>query len=351
MLVWAVAMPWAGVWCDRVGYRRAFAVGAAVTTVGLVMTAFAGGIAQIMLWRSLTAVGYGAVFVTAQAYITANTPAAERTRGMALFLSTFFAGSLSGAGIGGILVDRLGYRSTFLLSALLSAAAVLFVIRFVQRGSGRTATRKRLKAVDFRQLLKHKQFAAITFLAAIPAKVVLTGFLYYSVPLYLNELGNSQSGTGRIMMAYGLAIILLSPVIAGLADRVGHRGWFVVLGGYLGALGVAALYFLDGTLGVALSVTCIGIAHAIGVPPQLALVGDCCQDVVREVGQATAAGIFRLMERLGNVMGPLLFGLLIASYNFRDAFGVVAVLMLVVTSAFAALLLWFDRGGGQSQAA
>jgi MFS family permease len=347
MLVWAIAMPWAGVWCDRVGYRQAFAAGAAVTTIGLVLTAFAGSIVEIMLWRSLTAVGYGAVFVTAQAYISSHTPEAERTQGMALFLTSFFAGSLSGAAIGGILVDRLGYRLTFLLSALLSSAAVLFVIRFVRRDSGRSGARKRLRSLDFAQLLKHRQFAAITFLAAIPAKIVLTGFLYYSIPLYLNALGNDQSGTGRTMMAYGLAIILLSPAIARLADRFGHRRWFVVIGGYVAVLGVATLGFLGSTLGVALSVTLIGIAHAIGVPPQLALVSDSCQDVMRQVGQATSAGIFRLMERLGNVAGPILFGVLIASYDFKGAFGAVAVLLFVVTTAFAVLLLWFDRGAGQ----
>ena len=351
MLVWAIAMPWAGVWCDRVGYRQAFGIGAAVTTAGLVLTAFAGSIVEIMLWRSLTAVGYGAVFVTAQAYISANTPAAERTRGMAVFLTTFFARSLSGAAIGGILVDRLGFRMTFLLSALLSLAAVLFVLHFVQRGSGRTESKKKLQILDFTQLLKHKQFAAITFLAAIPAKVVLTGFLYYSIPLYLNELGNNQSSTGRIMMAYGLAIILLSPAIAGLADRFGRRRWFVVVGGYVGVLGLAALYFLDGTLGVVLSVTCIGIAHAIGVPPQLALVGDSCREVVKQVGQATAAGIFRLVERLGNVLGPIVFGLLIAFFDFKVAFAGVASLMFAVTTCFALLLLWFDRAGGQARAA
>ncbi len=347
MLVWAIAMPWAGVWCDRVGYRRAFVVGAAVTTIGLVLTAYAGSIVEIMLWRSLTAVGYGVVFVTAQAYISANTPAAERTRGMALFLTSFFAGSLSGAAIGGILVDRLGYQLTFLLSALLSSAAVLFVIRFVRRDSGQTSAKKRLRALDFGQLLKHRQFATITFLAAIPAKIVLTGFLYYSVPLYLNALGNDQSSTGRIMMAYGLAIIFLSPAIAGVADRFGHRRWFVVAGGYVAVLGVATLGFLDSTLGVALSVTFIGIAHAIGVPPQLALVSDSCQEVMQQVGQATSAGIFRFMERLGNVAGPIIFGLLIASYDFKAAFGGVAVLLFVVTTAFALLLLWFDRSAVQ----
>ena len=100
MLVWAIAMPFAGTWCDRVGYRQAFGVGAATTTVGLILTAYATTMVDLLLWRSLTAVGYGIVCVTTQAYITVNVPPSQRTRGQAMFLASF-RGSLSGAAIGG----------------------------------------------------------------------------------------------------------------------------------------------------------------------------------------------------------------------------------------------------------
>ncbi|MES2562851.1 MAG: MFS transporter [Pseudomonadota bacterium] len=351
MLVWAVAMPWSGVLCDRFGYRLTFAMGATVTTVGLLFTAFADTLVEVVVWRCVTAVGYGAVFVTAQSYISANTAAVNRTRGMAMFLASFFSGSLCGAAIGGILVDRLGFQTTFVFSAGLSAAAALFVIRFVQRGAGQTAAYKKLKAIDFSRLLAHRQFATITFLAAIPAKIILTGFLYYSVPLYLHALGTTQAGTGRTMMAYGLAIGFVSPAAAVLADRLGCHRWSVVGGGYLAAVGVASLWFLDSTLGVAIAVTCIGIAHAIGVPPQLAMVSDACGDVIRQVGTATSAGIFRLMERIGNILGPILFALLIARYDFKTAFGGVALLMFGVTTSFALALARFDRDDALSKGA
>lgn len=333
MLVWALSMPWAGQWCDRVGYRRAFGAGALVTTAGLLLTAFSHSFFDLLLWRSITAIGYGTVFVTAQSYISNNTPAAQRTRGMALFLSTFFAGSLSGAAIGGILVDRLGDRPTFLLSALLSITSALCVLRFL-RSQRAAAPRQPLRLGDLAELLRHKQFTAITFLTAIPSKIALTGFLYYSVPLYLKSVGASQSSTGRMMMAYGLAIILLSPSIASLADAIGHRRWFVIAGGYAAALGMFATWFNDSTFGVLLSITLLGIAHAIGVSPQLALVGDSCQDAVQKVGLATTTGIFRLIERLGNVLGPLLAAMLIASYGFKGAFYGVGLLILLTTTIF-----------------
>jgi MFS family permease len=345
MLVWAIAMPIAGTWCDRVGYRQAFCFGAALTTVGLVLTAYAHNLAELLLWRSITAVGYGAVYVTTQSYITVNVPSTERTRGMAFFLASFFAGSLSGAAIGGILVDRLGFQMTFLLSAVLSAMAAIYVLRFLgaERGQAPAAPTKGLVLTHFKLLLKHKQFAVIALLSAVPAKIALAGFLYYSVPLYLKNLGHSQSVTGRVMMAYGLAIILVAPVVAALADRMRGRWRFVMVGGYAAAIAILIPLFVENTTGAALAVVFLGIAHAIGVSPQMTLVSDRCEEVVREVGQAATVGIFRLVERIGTITGPIVLGLLIALTDFRGAFVGLAVLTFMSTTAFALSLMWLDR--------
>jgi predicted MFS family arabinose efflux permease len=349
MLVWALAMPWAGEWCDRVGYRRAFGWGAGITTLGLLLTASAQTFSDLLLWRALTAVGYGMVFVTTQAYVAQHTPAGQRTRGMAMFLSTFFAGSLAGAAVGGILVDRLGARPTFLLSALLSVLAALFVQHYLQARSGQGGPPRRLQWADVWALLRHRQFVSITFLTAIPAKIALTGFLYYSVPLYLQSIGASQAGTGRMMMAYGLVIIFLAPQIARLADRLGHRRLFVVAGGYLSALGMFVTYFDAGVLGLLISITGLGIAHAVGVSPQLALIGECCADAAKQTGQAALTGVFRLLERLGNVLGPLFAGVLIAHFGFQGAFYGVGLMSLLATTWF--VLVWREAASAEGTSA
>ena len=338
MLVWAVTMPYAGACCDRIGFRKAFGLGALITTLGLILTAFAESMLQLLLWRSLTAIGYGLVYVTTQAYITAHFPPTERTRGQALFLSTFFAGSLCGAAIGGILVDRLGFEKTFLLSGGLSAVASFYVLRFMSKTAVQSKTSKGLGFGDFGLLIKQRQFAVITFLSAVPAKVALAGFLYYSIPLYLKELGHDQSSTGRIMMAYGLVIIMLSPLVAQFADRAQHRWRFVMLGGYAAALAVAMPLFFEGATGAALAVVGLGIGHAIGVSSQMTLINDRCGEVVKEVGQAAAVGIFRMIERIGMLLGPILLGVMIALSSFINAFVIMAGLIFLATTAFTLLL-------------
>lgn len=135
MLVWALSLPWAGAWSDRVGRRKAFLYGALITGIGLFLSGTAQTLIDLMIWRSLTAIGYAIVFITSQAYINENTKPEQRTQGMAVFLSGFFAGSLCGAAIGGILADRIGYSQTLFVSGFIALIAAFFAHKFVIDGA------------------------------------------------------------------------------------------------------------------------------------------------------------------------------------------------------------------------
>lgn len=337
MLVWTISMPYAGAWCDKIGYRATFAVGASITTMGLILTAFATGMGDLLVWRSLTAIGYGVVYVTTQSYMIRNSPAAERTRWQAMFLTSFFAGSLSGAAIGGILVDRLGYQITFLLSGSLSLISALYAIRFLAPRSG-AIVGKPSPFTKLGQVMRNREFAIITIFSAIPAKIALAGFLYYSIPLYFKNMGYSQSLAGSVMMAYGLAIILVGPIAARLADQKRDRLQFVVVGGYIASIAMMIPVLFDGTIGAVLAVIGLGIGHATAVAAQMTLINDRCGGMLEEVGQAATVGIFRLVERTGSIVGPIIFGALITFSAYTNTFIIMAVMSFLSVSAVALML-------------
>ncbi|OPX56892.1 Predicted arabinose efflux permease, MFS family [Oceanospirillum multiglobuliferum] len=338
MLIWALSLPFAGQWSDRVGRRTAFMVGAGLTAIGLLLTALCTDLWQLLVVRSITAIGYGIVFITAQGYVTDNTTMANRTRGMAMFLSGFFSGSLCGAAIGGILSDRIGFQWTFILSAGLSLMSALFVVQFFEakkKVAAQTANpATQLSWRDFALLFSDKYFLLITFLSAVPAKLLLTGFLYYSGPVYLSQLGANQSAVGRILMAYGLAIVLISPLSAWLGDKLKKKTAFIIFGGALSAVAILFVYLVDGIVGMFGGVLLLGIAHAVGVSPQLALLTEKVR--MREgLTLGKTIGIFRLTERIGNIAGPIVAATLISFLGFQYAFlwlasGVAASLMLLV---------------------
>jgi hypothetical protein len=83
----------------------------------------------------------------------------------------------------------------------------------------------------------------------------------------------------------------------------------------------------------------------------MALIIDRCGETVTEVGQAKSVGIFRLVERIGTITGPILLGLMIALTDFMGTFFILAVFTFATTAIFMLLLLWFDRGVGEPRTA
>jgi predicted MFS family arabinose efflux permease len=335
MLVWALSLPWAGAWSDRVGRRKPLLYGSLITALGLVLTAFSQTIFDLVLWRSLTALGYGVVYITCQGMITDHTTPQNRARGMAVFLAGFFSGSMCGAAIGGILADRVGYHSTFIVASGLALCTALFVYYFMQ-DELRPGTQKKqgLRLADIRLLAANRKFLSLTLLAAIPNKICLTGFLYFTLPLFLKFLGSSQSGAGRIIMTYGVAIVFISPFSAQLADRLKNRKLFVALGSCLSGVGLIAVYFYPQLWLVLLATTLLGLGHAISLSSQLALITEVCKAEGERLGLTTVMGIFRFLERAGNVTGPLLAGLFISLFSFPVAIALIGSLALVCALLF-----------------
>ncbi|MFW7524224.1 MFS transporter [Vibrio ostreicida] len=343
MFFWAISLPFAGYWSDKVGRRKSLIVGGVVTSFGLIATAASPSLEFLLAARAITAVGYGIVFISAQGYVTDTTDTKNRTKGMSTFLSAFFSGSLCGAAIGGVLADKLGYSMTFTLAAALAIVGVLLVVTFFEKGEANSES-KPVRLADFKMLLGNKYFALITFFSAIPAKVVLTGFLYYICPVYLQSLGESSAVSGRVMMTYGLAIIIVSPLSAILVDRWDRKIAFIFAGGLLSAAALINITLFPGTFGLLTIVIFVGIAHGICVSPQVPLIIDLLSDSGLDKGKTI--GIFRLTERLGNIAGPLLAGLSLSVLGFQDTimlFGIALLFSSIVLLSGYGLFVKRDR--------
>lgn len=349
MLVWALSLPWAGGWSDRVGRRRPLVIGALVTAAGLLLTGLSHGIYDLLLWRSLTAIGYGITFITCQGYLTDHSLPGQRTRSMAVFLSAFFSGALCGAAIGGIVAERLGYSVTFLLSAYLAVVCALFVFWFIpERRQPVVSFTGKGFTPDFRVVFRNKRFLVVTFFAAIPAKICLTGFLYYTAPLFLQHLGASQSNAGRMIMAYGLSVMMVSPLSARLADRMAGGRLLIIAGGLLASGAIVLPHFYESTLAMTLSICLLGVAHGVSVSPQVPLIVEALEREGEKIGTGAAIGLFRFVERIGNIAGPLIAGVLIANFSYSGAFiglGSIAFLGIVVFGALWAFFNLRDRCG------
>ena len=341
MLVILLVTPFAGGWADRFGAQRMFLVGLVPAVAGFIGCGLATSIHELILWRGTTAFGYAMITIACQGYIASIVTAENRATGMAIFVGVLMSATMCGTAIGGILADRIGYRPVFFVAAALAllAGALAYAMLNADVRSGKATGAKR-GIGNFAALLKNFRFMVLVLAAAIPAKIVLTGFLFFLVPLYLASLEASPAEIGRIMMVYSLLIIPLSPLAARFADRVNNAFGLVTLGTLLSGLALVLLHREGSIWAVLMAVASVGIAHALLKAPLIAAVMEAGEEI-KDVGRTTLLGILRSSERIGSVIGPLLVGLFLTFFGFEAAMALLGAIVLLsglVLGGYAAFL-------------
>ncbi|MCB1955593.1 MAG: MFS transporter [Rhodocyclaceae bacterium] len=341
MLIVALGQPILGRWSERIGRRRALLAGALIGAAGFAGSALAGGLYALIAWRAVCALGYAIVFSAGQGYVLEQAGEAGRTRGFAVFVGAIMAATVCGPSIGGILADQLGQRAPFVVSALLCLVA-LAPMAGLARGArvAREAGARPEGMAGLLRLLANRRFAALVFFAAIPAKILLIGVLFYLVPLYVGELGHGQAMAGRLIMLYGLLMVILVPLAARHGEGFARR--VALVGGGLAAAGAGglALVSLPGLAGLFALAALLGFGQALSISAQSALVGELCREEIATLGVDAVYGAYRMIERLGNVAGPLIAGILVAGGGYQGAF-----VVLGAAAVGCALLLRVSLGG------
>lgn len=340
MLLVAVFTPFAGAWADRYGSRRTLLIGTLPAVAGFVGTALAQSLPELLLWRSACALGYAVMFIGAQGFIARHTRREERTRGMAQFVAAVVVAGLCGASMGGILADHVGYRATFAVSAVLAlAAAVAAATLLPAERAERADQRRPVRLRNYAEMLANPRFAALLLFSSIPTKLMLTGYLFYLVPVSLNALGETPAEIGRILMIYGLTIVVLGPWVSRAADRSGRHALFAGLGGLVGGAGMLVVLLAPGVPGVLAGVAALGIGHALNNATQLALVPEICRAECDRLGPTSVFAVYRLLERGGSVLGPLLAAALADRFGFQPALVALGILGALCGAAFCAVFV------------
>lgn len=347
----AVLTPFAGALAGRFGSQRLFLMGLLPTAVGLLMTALAQGIGMLILWRCVNALGFALTTIAALDYIARAAGRGRRAEGMAIYTAAFVTAGLCGTSIGGILADRLGYHATFVVAAAVSLlSAVMLLVNLRERGARASGGGVRLRLSDFLLVLGNPRFQLLILIAAIPTQLLTTGYLFYATPMLLDAEAYSTSVIGQVMMIYFIVMILLGVPTARLEDRLGHYRLFA--GGGLLLAGAAAFIpaLAQGSeqfaLWIGLSMGVVGLAHALCIPAQGAIL---LQEAERIGGERRTAAIsaYRVLERIGSVLGPLLAATLAAIYGYAWTIGLLGLYVLVCGLAFTLVALLRRSGGAR----
>ena len=318
----------AGVWMDRRGWHEPYFVGLLVVGVGSLFSWMATDALMFILSRALVGVGYGLSLMSAQGLVVSFGGKGGRARGFASLFAGLYSGSICGAAAGAFLAERFGYEKVFFIGAVIVLMLILFslivmraLIGTTESGSEREV--KPAKSIKLKPLLKfigNPVFVALSVLSSLPASIAVAGFLHFFTPVYLNQIGARESTIGQVLILYGICLIFFGPSIGRLIDRSEDKKYYLLTGGLLGGLAFATFNTDFGIASMIVSVFLLGLSSSFVLSSQSTMVLELKES--RALGEGTALGIFRSISRIGQVVGPLIFGWVLLSGNLTEVINI-----------------------------
>lgn len=246
--------------------------------------------------RFLTGISAGVLWGSLAAYAGRLVPAEQRGRGVTIAMAGTPIALALGTPAGVICANAIGWRLTFVLMAVLSAAVLVWVLSVVpnfpgQEKSLRTSPLKTLALPGIAPIV-------ITSVLYITAQILI----YTYVAAFLNPLGMSTS-VGAVLLVFGLAALLGLWGVGLMIDR--HLRRMMIGSVLLFALGMLVLATLSQTPAlVFVAVAAWGIAFGgSGSIQQTALTNAAGSAV--DTAQAVLVTGWNLGIAAGGVLGGI----------------------------------------------
>lgn len=345
---------------DLWGHERVLIYGLLVSAVGFACCGSAPSYGWLVGGRMIQGVGAALVFATAPALVTLAVPAEGRGRALGVYQMSNAVGYAIGPLIGGILIDTLGWRATFLFrvapALLLAALAAgklpvlgtrkdsarfnfLGALTLAAGVAGCLLTPSQARALGWSSpqvvmlaaasLACFAGFVVVKYRAPAPmvalTVVRLPHFIIANIlsvlancarfaiglllPYYvINVLRYPATTGGTLMLATYSLTILAAPLAGKLSDRIGTAR-LSSLGLSVQALGLWMLSRLDGQtdyLSLALALGVVGLGLGIFEAPNMSFI----MGSIPRSQQGLAGSIANMMRPLGIVVGATGWSLL-----------------------------------------
>jgi predicted MFS family arabinose efflux permease len=344
MLFAFLAAVLAGSLADRRGWRVPVRIGLGVSLTGALLSAVAQSFELFMLARAATGFGYGLAWVGIQSLVVRQSRPETLTFGVANLTAGIFTGHLLGAVVGGWIADMSGYRIVFLVSALATCLPALYLAT-VMRGSDAAPGRPQVELRPDRvlALLGNRNFVVLLLGSVIPFSIAQVGLLYYAAPVLLRAEGFSGAEIGQVIALYSGTLVFVAPFAAKLIDRRPSKKIFIVAGGLLGSVALLGLFVSADANAVIAATLALGLASCVGGAANSSYALQF--EEVRRLGVASATGVQRAADKLGQMLGPLTVSALFGVAGLAEAVAITGGIYLVATLVFLALAARPGRTG------
>ena len=332
------AMLIGGFWSQRSGWRPMLISGIALAGSGCALSWLSSSPLPFILARGLAGLGYGFINLSAQVFVIAHSPADQRARNLAFMFAGLYAGSLCGSALGGLIADRLGYSAVFPASAaLLLVLAALLWHSLPREPWTAEVSSERFDAREALAFVCDRRMGSLLLFFIIPNALITVCLFQFFVPLSLSQAGTSPASIGRVFLVYCIIVMFAGPAFGALIDRAKKMQTPLALSLIIAAASVLCLVLLDGITAALCSVSLLAVNTAIASNGQGAYALSL--PAARRFGRSRTMGLYNVAMRIGQVLGPLSLGIMMAVWDARFGLTVLAAFTLVCGVLFYPLSL------------
>lgn len=321
----------------RIGHRNLFLLSTIPGALANVGFFFSTNVLEIVFFCVLSGIGYAFASLSCQDYVIDAAPKEQRAQSLGLFHVAIFGGIYAGTALGGVIADRLGERSVFLLCTALVVVAGAMIFCMLPPSGHASALSQAGARLSPRRLvatMAEAKFATLLFGIILPQTILDQVFISYLLSLQMNALAFSSADTGRMMMIYFLMIILSGSLYGRLPAGKLPPAIIATVGALTG--GLTLLVASVSTNGWTMLVAAVGTGVGYGMVqgPQTAMVMDMVEGELAHLGAEAVLGTVRVMERLSSVAGLFIVAGIAGSFGYSAGMATIAVLVLIGAGAF-----------------
>ncbi|MEM7798035.1 MAG: MFS transporter [Chloroflexota bacterium] len=322
---------------------RPLLIGGSIFYMGsMIALAMVDGFVMMYPIRLLAGISQGILYIAVQGFILAVAKKAK-TSAAGIIVFGYNGGVISGTALGSLLAAYLSYQGAFLVGAGIAVLFTIytwFMIPSIQKEKAEKTAADELSF--FQKLARVGQdwrFIKTMLLIGIPTKAVLTGVTGYALQLVLSESGYGQDEIGQILMLYAGGVLISSQYASKAVDRSGKTddvlfwgaiggGLGLVLIGQLGAPFLSTIQFSSmGTIILIIGMLVLGLAHGFIHAPIVTHVAET--EAAETLGKSSTTSIYRTLERLGHVSGPIVVSyLLLFSSRPGETFALIGAILI-----------------------
>lgn len=302
---------------DRLHFRGIFTTGTVLMGLGLAGSALATDQTAFILARSLTGLGMGLCYIANKHFVILTNRPENRNAAFAQINAGYFAGFSFGVPLGSVIAANAGMASVYWVSLAVTVLVLAFALVLLvpeerkileERPEDSDENLQRLPHLPVWKYLARRKVWSYGFLFFLPICAAAM-FFRYVVPLQAEEIHLTGSDVGLLFLLYGVMVIVAGPKLSTVMEKYLGLKKSLLLGGFLMAASFLLFWFHVSVPVLFLVAFLIGLADAFGIPAQMSHFLNL--PATKLYGETRAMGIYAVLENLGQVVGPPIFGLLL----------------------------------------